>query len=244
MYGGIFVKLSVDKIIAEIDKLVLELGFKRRKKKYYRLMDGYVQSFMVYTNRESFSIRFFQLPFCANVGKNFEGDDVSIFWSDKSEPFSLIQVYMPTFEYIPYNPFGIILTSENYQDKAAEMLVRSVNEYVLPYFQCSSNLEKAYEAEHKLKTAFVSRGCEKQNVSNYAEEMYSECFGNWNIQMKQYNEAERYMKIYLKSLQEYGSDNTEELQKLINALEIHDSDYVENYIESHKLLCFSAMGIK
>ena len=62
--------------------------------------------------------------------------------------------------------------------------------------------------------------------------------------MKQSNEAERYMKIYLKSLQEYGSDNTEELQKLINALEIHDSDYVENYIESHKLLCFSAMGIK
>ena len=72
MYGGIFVKLFVDKIIAEIDNLVLELGFKRRKKKYYRLMDGYVQSFMVYTNRESFSIRFFQLPFCANVSKNFE----------------------------------------------------------------------------------------------------------------------------------------------------------------------------
>ena len=29
MYGGIFVKLFVDKIIAEIDNLVLELGFKR-----------------------------------------------------------------------------------------------------------------------------------------------------------------------------------------------------------------------
>ena len=62
--------------------------------------------------------------------------------------------------------------------------------------------------------------------------------------MRQYNEAERYMKIYLESLQEYGSYNIEELQKLINALEMRDSDYIENYIESHKLLCFNAMGIK
>lgn len=214
----------------------LSNGFILKRNSYYKLMDGFVQGFKIYTNNQSYSIRFFQLPLCSNIDTRFEGDDVSIFWTDISGPFSTGEIYAPEMVEWIRNPFNIQLTPGNYVNEASEILVRCYDEYVLPWFKKSASLEKAYEAYVQLH---------KKISDSLSGRLFE-----WMLQMEKYEKALEYLKKKIEELQAYSKLNgceieiDEDLMECKVNIEQKKYEYVQNYVYNREQQTIKTLGLK
>lgn len=218
----------------KLHKSVTELGFKFKGRTYYRLMDEYVQGFKLYTNNLSYSIRFFQQPLCFGIDKKYEGEDIHRFWSGIG-PFSIVGIYTGDDSYSP-NPFGIKVTPENYVNEASEILIRSFNEYLLPWFERSDTIEKAYEENCLL---FHKNG---ENPGGRYE---------WLLQMGRWMEASEFvhkrieeLKVYEKLPEYTGGSLTSDLEELYNAIIENNETYVLDYIHTKENQTIKNLGFK
>ena len=216
----------------KLHKNVTDIGFKLKGRTYYRLMDGYVQGFKLYTYNLSFSIRFFQQPLCLGIDKNYEGDDIHKFWSGIG-PFSVVGIYIGDDSYSP-NPFGIKLTPEHYVNEASEILVRSLNEYLLPWFEKSNTIEKAYEENCLL---FHKNG---ENPGGRYE---------WLLQMGRWMEATEFIHKRIEELKVYerlphyvGGSLTTDLEELYNAIIENNESFVLDYIHTKENKTIKNLG--
>lgn len=210
----------------------VEDGFKLKGQTYYRLMNGYIQGFKIYTNHMSYSIRFFQEALCLGIDKFFEGDDIHRFWSGIG-PFSIVGIYIGDDSYSP-NPFGIKLTPDNYVNEASEILVRSFNEYLLPWFEKSNTIEKAYEESCLL---FHYDG--KNPGGRYP----------WLLQMGRWMEATEFIHKRIEELKVYerlpnyvGESLTSDLEELYNAIIENNESYVLDYIHAKENQTIKNLG--
>lgn len=215
-----------------LHKNVTELGFKLKGRTYYRLMDGYMQGFKLYTYNLSYSIRFFQQPLCFGIDKKYEGDDIHRFWSGIG-PFSIVGIYIGDDSYSP-NPFGIKVTPENYVNEASEILVRSFNEYLLPWFERSNTIEKAYE-----ENCLLLHKNGKNPGGRY----------DWLLQMGRWKEAAEFIDARIKELKTYenmygymGDDYTSDLEYLYNAIIENNEMYVLDYIHKREKHTIKELG--
>lgn len=216
-----------------LHKNVTELGFKLKGRTYYRLMDGYVQAFKIYTNFPSFSIRFFQEPLCLGVGKKHEGRDIHVFWGGRGT-FSVGMIYLGDSPFYEPNPFGIKITPENYVNDASEILVRSFNEYLLPWFERSNTIEKAYE-----ENCLLLHKNGKNPGGRY----------DWLLQMGRWKEAAEFVDARIKELKTYenmygymGDDYTSDLEYLYNAIIENNEMYVLDYIHKREKHTIKELG--
>lgn len=215
-----------------LHKNVTELGFKLKGRTYYRVMDGYMQGFKLYTYNLSYSIRFFQQPLCSGIDKKYEGDDIHRFWSGIG-PFSIVGIYIGDDSYSP-NPFGIKVTPENYVNEASEILVRSFNEYLLPWFERSNTIEKAYE-----ENCLLLHKNGKNPGGRY----------DWLLQMGRWKEAAEFIDARIKELKTYenmygymGDDYTSDLEYLYNAIIENNEMYVLDYIHEREKHTIKELG--
>lgn len=196
-------------------------GFKLKGQTYYRLMNGYVQGFKIYTNHLSYSIRFFQEALCLGIDKTYEGCDVHKFWSGTG-PFSLGMLYCEKSEFFEPNPFGVEITQENYVNEASEILVQSYDKYLCPWFAKSDTIEKAYEAYLMLN------GATNGFVSKYS----------WLLQMERWEEASEFINRRTAELREYEKHNNckieyiPELENLFKAIYERNDLLVFEYIHN------------
>ncbi len=215
-----------------LHKKILSKGFKSKNKSYYKLLDGFVQGMKIYTNYQSYSIRFFQLPLCSDIDLSFEGDDVSIFWTNITGPFSVGELYAPDMVGWIKNPFDICLTEDNYVNEASEILTRCYDEYILPYFTESSSLEKAYKSYLKL------------------HEDLSEQHFEWMLQMKNYDKALKFLNFRLNTLQTYAKKNNCRIEKIDELMlckvniEQKKYDFVEKYVLDKEKKTMINLGFK
>ena len=199
----------------------IEDGFKLKGQTYYRLMDGYIQGFKIYTNHISYSIRFFQEALCLGIDKSFEGNDIHKLWSGTG-PFSLGKIYLEDSSMFESNPFDIDVTPENYVNEASEILVRSYNEYLSPWFTRSNTIEKAYEANCLI---YDDRSLD---VSKYS----------WLLQMGRWSDASELIYKRISELKMYEQCNNckieyiSDLEKLFNAIIENNELDVLDYIHA------------
>ena len=218
----------------KLHKSVTELGFKLKGRTYYRLMDEYVQGFKLYTNNLSYSIRFFQQPLCFGIDKKYEGEDIHRFWSGNG-PFSIVGIYTGDDSYSS-NPFDIKVTPENYVNEASEILVRSFNEYLLPWFERSDTIDKAYEENCLL---FHKNG---ENPGGRYK---------WLLQMGRWMEASEFihkrieeLKVYESLPEHTGESLTSDLEELYNAIIENNESYVLDYIHTKENHTIKNLGFK
>lgn len=216
----------------KLHKNVTDIGFKLKGRTYYRLMDRYVQGFKIYTYNLSFSIRFFQQPLCFDIDKKYEGDDIHKFWSGIG-PFSIVGIYTGDDSYSP-NPFGIKVTPENYVNEASEILIRSFNEYLLPWFERSDTIEKAYE-----ENCLMFHHDGKYPAGRYP----------WLLQMGKWLEAAEFINERIKELKLYesmpdyiGGSLTSNLEELHNAIIKNDNSFVLDYIHTQERQTIKSLG--
>lgn len=205
-------------------------GFKLKGQIYYRLMNGYVQGFKIYTNQMSYSLRFFQEALCMGIDKTYEGIDVHKFWNGIG-PFSLGEIYgMNVSE---QNPFNILLTKENYVEEASEILKHSYDNYLRPWFEKSDTIERAYS---ECKAIY---GNENPLVSEYS----------WLLQMNKLNEATSVIENKIEELREYEKntgctlDYIPQLNRLLDAIKCKDECFVKKYVNENEEYTIKNLGL-
>ena len=212
---------------------VTEDGFILKGQTYYRLMNGYIQGFKIYTTDISYSIRFFQEALCLGIDKNFEGDDIHKFWCGTG-PFSIGMLYFDDASMVESNPFGIEITPENYVNEAGEILVRSYNKYLFPWFERSSTIEKAYE-----ETCLLLDKIGDRSVSKYS----------WLLQMGRWSEAAEFINKRIYELKEYERCNDckieyiSDLENLFNAIIENNESFLLDYIHTKEKQTVKHLGL-
>ncbi len=216
-------------------------GFILKRTSYYRPMEGYVQAFKIYTNLPSFSIRFYQSPLCSGLDHRVEGDDVCVFWDYFHHgPFSFLSSFKSSGSpFKKLNPFGIdmannpFITGEYDMNAASEVLVRSLYEYVLPYFNKSNTLENAYKVERE----FHLKNDPSSPPMHISEEFH------WHLQMRKYDiAAELLEKLNKWFYRMYGCANPER-DALLESFHNNDIAAVEAYIEKIEYQSLQNLGI-
>lgn len=212
----------------KLHNIASDNGFICKDNLYYRLEDGFIQFFKIYTKYKTFSLKFFTAPLCSDI--NFDDDirfkDVNILWGSGS-PYQLTD---STIDYIKTNPFGIDFSFENYVEDASEILKRAFCDYLLPWFSDNTSIEKAYNEFMKLERF------------PYLNLTSGEKF-LWELKLKNFEKAEEYFLIYYNGFEHYAKENDdiktyqylEEISIFNKKFEEKDYKFFETYIvESEK----------
>lgn len=195
----------------KMKEIVEPIGFKCKGASFYRLMDGFVQSFKIYAQYGHCSIRFYMSPLCAGLDLKDEGEDISKFWTNSSEFIyvsSLMGIEMPTFYYEESDEPGIEWKAVPLEtmkvetvEEAAEMLIALFQKYLMPWFVNSDTTERAFEAvfnfecnlnqrSHKADPEYSRHMVHKETERSRAMRWYS-----WMLQMRNYDKALHYIDI-------------------------------------------------
>lgn len=225
--------------------LVKPLGFVDRNVMsgvgFYRLMDGFVQSFKIYAMYSHASIRFFMSPLCAGVDLTHEGDDISNFWCNSSA-FIYVKSLQGGIEmpkcYIEENPEGgepcivnLNILEVDTPDECAQMLLSLFKEHLLPWFEKYTTLEKACQAGidlHYVRRLNELGGDTAENKALALSEVRKNLARTkflWMMQMGLYEQAVQSLDIQLE-------DETERLREEnipYNIPEVVRQSIKENY---------------
>ena len=169
---------------------------------------------------------------CFGIDKRYEGCDVHRFWSGTG-PFSIGMIYFGDNSMFEPNPFNIEITPENYVNEASEILVRSYNEYILPWFAKSDTIEKAY-----------AESCLMHGVFNHDISKYS-----WLLQMGRWSEAAEFINQRITELKKFeqcndcGIEYISDLENLFNAINKNDETFVLEYIHAKENQTVKNLGL-
>lgn len=196
--------------ISEITKplmkeIVTPIGFHSKGVSFYRLMNGFVQSFKIYAQHNHCSIRFYMSPLCAKLDLHDEGEDISKFWSNSSEFIYVSDlmsgIEMPTFFWDEYDKEVPIPTIQvKTVEQASEMLITWFNQYLLLWFSESNTLEKGFEADFNFEHRFHAHSGDSKRKT---EQVHAMRWYYWMMQMGNAEKALYYLDIEIALQKEF-----------------------------------------